>query len=173
MKSISSSLASRRSRTELGGRDPLVGHSVSRDSLITRWLPLAVIAAAWAASLALPGFTAGGRTYAGYEVLVRGWEGVSRGIYAWLANPLFIAAFVAALVKQHRAAAVLAACALVIGATTFLTEDLLRQRMSGVPPITLGSGFYLWLGAILALCGDALIRVLRQRRRRDAERSQG
>lgn len=141
--------------------------------LIARWLPLALIVAAWGASLALPGLTAGGRTYDGLEVLLRGWEGISRGVYAWIANPLFAAALVAASVKRDRAALTIAAIAVVIGATSFITDELLLRRMSGVPPIELRIGFYVWLGAMLALCLHALTHVLRERRHRLGPRARG
>jgi len=130
---------------------------------------LAVIAVLWAASLALPAVAAGGRTFDGFELLLRGWEGLSRGVPAWIANPLFVAALAAAAVKRDTAAAVLAALAVALGATSFMTEDLLRRGTAFVPSIELRVGFYVWLAALLALCLHSLTNAHRARRERAAD----
>jgi|SRR5690606_37988064 len=127
---------------------------------------LALIAVLWAVSLALPAVAAGGRTFAGLDLLMRGWEGLSRGVPAWLANPLFLAALAAASVKRDVAAAVLAALAVALGATSFMTDELLRRGTAFVPAIELRIGFYVWLFALLALCLHALTNALHTRRER-------
>jgi hypothetical protein len=121
------------------------------------------IAAVWAASFALPAVEAAGRVFDGLDLLLRGWEGAPRGVYAWFANPLFVVALAAAFWKRDVAAAVIAGLAAVLGATSFFTEDLLRRSMSSVPPIQLKIGFYVWLAALVALSLRSLARVLKQR----------
>ncbi len=127
---------------------------------------LAIIAAAWTVSLALPAVSAGGRTFDGLELLLRGWEGFSRGVPAWIANPLFFAALAAAFARRDVPAAVLAALAVALGATSFMTEELLRRGTAFVPPIELRTGFYVWFAALLALCLHALTNALHTRRAR-------
>jgi hypothetical protein len=132
------------------------------------------IAAVWAASLALPAVEAAGRVFSGLDLLLRGWEGAPRGVYAWFANPLFVIALVASFSKRDAAATVLAGLAAVLGATSFFTEDLLRSRMSSVPRIQLEIGFYVWLAALVALVLRSLACVLKERRlasRQHADRS--
>ena len=123
------------------------------------------IALLWSASLALPALAAGGRSFTGFEMLVDGWQGLSRGVYAWLANPLFILALVAALLARDVVACVLSAGAMLVGATSVFVESALRERMSSVPEIELRVGFYLWMVAFVALCLHSLTRALSSRRR--------
>src|SRR5690606_15891527 len=127
--------------------------------------PAVAIVLLWVASLALPALAAGGRVFTGWEMLVDGWQGLSRGVYAWLANPLFIAASIAALAARHVAAGALSAAALLVGATSAFVESALRARMSSVPEIELRLGFYLWMLAFAAPCLHSLTRALSARRR--------
>lgn len=123
-----------------------------------RPIPLA-IGLLWAASLALPALAAGGRSFTGFELLLQGWQGASRGVYAWFANPLFIAALVCALFARDAAAAGLAGIAALLGGTSVFAESALRDRMSTVPDIELHVGFYLWMVALVALGLRSLTRM--------------
>jgi len=129
------------------------------------WPLLVAIAVLFAASLALPALAAGGREFSGLELLLDGWQGLFRGVYAWLANPLFVAALVCAFLVRDVAAAALSASALLIGGTSVFVESALRARMTSVPEIELGVGFALWMVAFAALCLRSLTRVLVSRRR--------
>jgi len=128
---------------------------VSRD-----WPLLLGIALVWAASLALPALAAGGRVFVGLEMLLDGWQGLERGVYAWLANPLFVAALVCALLARNVIAAGLSIAALVLGGTSIFVESALRERMTSVPEIELRVGFYLWMVALAALCLRTLTRAV-------------
>src|SRR5690606_41605813 len=114
--------------------------------------PAVAIVLLWAASLALPALAAGGRAFTGWEMLVDGWQGLSRGVYAWLANPLFIAASIAALAARHVAAGAPSPPALLLGAARPVVELGLRARMCSVPGGTLRLGVFLYLRALPARC---------------------
>lgn len=138
-------------------------------SLANSFAWLAAIAIVWTGSLFLPAIEAGGRVFDGLEVLLRGWEGMPRGVLAWLANPLFVAALAVAAAKRNVIALVLSAASFVLGASSLMTEDMLRYRGTSVPPIEMRAGFYVWLAAMLALCLHSLTNVLRARRGRRAD----
>lgn len=115
-------------------------------------LPLAAFALLWTVSLALPALEArNGPMLDGADLLLRGWQGVSRGIVAWYANPLFIAALAASALGRRVAAAVLALLALALALTSFALEPVLRMSMNRVPEFTLLGGVYVWLAALLGL----------------------
>lgn len=128
------------------------------------WVPL-LIAVLWALSLVLPALTAGGRPFTGFELLLQGWEGMSRGVYAWLANPLFIVALVCALLARDGLGALFGGIAALLGASSFFVESALDARMSSVPEVELEIGFHLWMLALAALCLRSLTRLLRSKRR--------
>ena len=135
---------------------------------------LVLVASLWLASLMMPALAAGGRTFDGLDILLRGWEGLSRGVPSWLANPLFVAAFAAALAKRVVAAALLATSSVALGATSFMTGELLARSNAFVPEIELRAGFYVWLAALIALCLHALTSAfvaLRTRTRNERRRS--
>lgn len=125
-------------------------------------IPLAA-ALAWTLSLVLPALAAGGRGFTGFELLVQGWQGVSRGVFAWFANPLFVLAFIFALLARHAIAAALAAAAMLVGGTSAFVESALRERMTSVPEIDLRVGFYVWMLALTVLCLHSLTRALSSR----------
>jgi hypothetical protein len=115
------------------------------------WSVAAGIVAIWFASLALPAVgIRGGPTLTGLELLMQGWQGASRSVFAWYANPLFALALVLSLLRRRRAAGVVAGVCVVLALTSFAAEDLLRARMQSVPDIALRSGFFLWAGALIA-----------------------
>ena len=126
-------------------------------------LPVLLIGLLWAVSLAFPSLLAGGRSFTGYELLVQGWQGLSRGVYAWLANPLFVVALAAAWFGRDRVAIVGAAAGLVLGATSARVESVLSARMSSVPDIELGVGYYIWMTAFVALLLLLSLRALKKR----------
>jgi hypothetical protein len=127
-------------------------------------IPVA-IAVLWAASLALPALAAGGRSFTGFELLLEGWQGVPRGVYAWFANPLFIFAIACALLGRDRVAAAASAVAALLGGTSVFVESILRERMTSVPDIDMRVGFYIWMVALAALCLRSLTRMRASRRR--------
>lgn len=118
----------------------------------------------WCASLWLPSVDVrGGPIVNGFELLVRGWEGVGRGLYAWLANPAFIAAFIVSLFPRHaRTALVIAVVALALAVSSFFAAALLRWHGTSAPAISFEPGFYVWLAAAAVLCVHGVLRVRRR-----------
>ena len=120
---------------------------------VTRLAALLAIAVAWAVSLALPALGArGGAAWTGLELLLQGWEGARHGVFAWFANPLFLVALTAALMRRDVFAGVVSVAAVALALTSLAAEGILRGRMGGVPELTFGAGFYLWLVAVIGLC---------------------
>jgi len=126
--------------------------SAARNAVRRSRSVLAVIVVAWGASLLLPALAVGGGPrLSGLDLLLQGWQGTSRGVYAWLANPLFAAAVAAKAMDFERIAFGCAGGAVLLGLTSFVTEDILRERMQSVPELTFLAGFWLWGAALLAL----------------------
>lgn len=115
-------------------------------------LLLAAAVLAWLAALKLPAISAGGMTFDGFAVLERGWEGARRAVLAWYANPLFVIAIVLGLQRYRRAAVAVAFAALALAVSSFAANELAALAGSSIPDVTLLAGFYVWLGAYVALC---------------------
>jgi hypothetical protein len=124
---------------------------------------LAAIAISWTVSLALPAVDAAGSTLTGFEVLLQGWRGVRAAVPAWLANPLFLIALVLSARRRAAAAALVASLAVALSLTSFVAREIAAASGVAVPPVRLHAGFYVWLGAQLALVAVAL--AARRRRR--------
>jgi hypothetical protein len=140
------------------------------DSVIGRYrlVPLAAIALLWCVSLALPALVVrDGPMLDGTDLFLRGWRGVSHGIVAWYANPLFFCALVLAVLRRDGACTVAALLALVLALTSFALEPLLGLHMKSVPDVVFSSGMYVWLGALLALAAWSLLTVYRGHSRQD------
>src|SRR5690606_13391768 len=120
-------------------------------------LLLAAAVLAWLAALKLPAIGAGGMTFDGFAVLERGWEGASRAVLAWYANPLFVIAIVLGLQRYRRSTVVVAFAALALALSSFATNELAAWTGAAVPDVTLHSGFYVWLAAYVALCTWAVV----------------
>jgi hypothetical protein len=131
-----------------------------------RLVPLGAVALLWAAALALPALRIrGGPVLDGADLLLRGWQGASRGIFAWYANPLFAAALGLAALGRDGAAALLSLLALGLALSSLALEPLLRLRMSSVPEIDFSAGLYVWLAAIFVLALRSSLWAYRGRRR--------
>jgi hypothetical protein len=130
------------------------------------FLVLAIVAVLYAASLLMPALrVAGGPVMNGAELLVRGWEGITRGVLAWYANPAFAVAFALTWLRRDRAAAAVSALALLLAATTAAVEATLALQMSRVPALVLLPGFYVWLAAVVVLFVWSSLRAYLPRRR--------
>jgi hypothetical protein len=136
-----------------------------RPRAFERWPITLAIALLWAASLVLPALTAGGRSFTGFELLLDGWQGATRGVYAWFANPMFVIALACALLGRDVLAAVSSALAALLGASSLFVEALLGERMTSVPDIDMRVGFYVWMVALATLCLRSLTRVRSSQRR--------
>ena len=113
----------------------------------------------------MPAITArGAPPFSGFDLLVQGWQGASRGVFAWYANPLFVLAVVLGAMNRLRLAGAASGIAMVLGLTSFAMEAALRNSMEAVPPMTLRAGFYLWLCALAAMFMWSSIRIYLQAR---------
>ncbi|WP_422019931.1 hypothetical protein [Pyruvatibacter mobilis] len=109
----------------------------------------------YAISLALPGLHL--RDYPpveGYRILLTGWYGLMVLQLAWLANPLFAAAAIAAFRHRPRLAFGLAAAAFGIGLLSFTATNWIAHHAYIE---RLGAGFYVWMAAFLVLAATSLI----------------
>jgi hypothetical protein len=106
----------------------------------------------WGLSLALPAVAiTGGPVLRGADLLLRGWEPLDSGVYAWLANPLFLIAAGLCVGGARRIARAAALLALALAATTFRAAAALERAGTVVPDFTFASGLYVWLAAIVVL----------------------
>ena len=122
---------------------------------------VAAVVALWAVSLALAAVRVdGGPELRGIELLGRGWEGLDSGVYAWLANPLFLVAAVLCWFAHVRTAALLAGASCVLALTSFGAAGAAARAGTSVPDFTFQSGFYVWLAAHFALLVCCWARVL-------------
>ena len=118
-----------------------------------RWAVCAVLAALWATSLGLAAIRIdGGPELDGLEVLLQGWRGATVGVYAWYANPLFLGALLAAVVRQPLAAGIASGAGLVLALTSFAASNLAQSTGGEAPELALGGGFYVWLLPQVVLC---------------------
>jgi len=120
-------------------------------------LLLAAAVLAWLAALLLPAISVPGMTLDGFDVLERGWEGATRAVLAWYANPLFVIAIVLGLQRHHRSAVFVAFAALALALSSFATNELAALTGRSVPDVTLLAGFYVWLAAYAALCAWTVV----------------
>lgn len=122
----------------------------------------ALAVALWIISLALPAVAiSGGPAIRGSDLLLRGWEVLDSGVYAWLANPLFLVAAVLCIGGARRIARALVLLALVLAVTSFRAAAALERAGTVVPDFTFASGLYVWLaGFVVLLLACQAYRVL-------------
>jgi hypothetical protein len=106
----------------------------------------------WGISLALPAVAiTGGPALRGVDLLLRGWEALDSGVYAWLANPLFLIAGAICVGGARRVARAVALLALVLAASSFQAGAALERAGMALPDFTFASGLYVWLAAFVVL----------------------
>jgi hypothetical protein len=106
----------------------------------------------WGVSLALPAVAVtAGPELRGGDLLLRGWEALDSGVYAWLANPLFLIAGVLCFGGARRIARAMALLALVLAVSSLRAAAALERAGSAAPDFTFASGFYVWLAAFIVL----------------------
>jgi hypothetical protein len=112
----------------------------------------AIAVGLWGLSLALPAVAiTGGPELRGSDLLLRGWEALDSGVYAWLANPLFLIAGILCMGGARRIARPVALLALVLAASSFRAATALERAGVAVPDFTFASGLYVWLAAFIVL----------------------
>lgn len=135
-------------------------------------LLLGTSAAAWVLSLLLPAVAVGGGPIlTGFDLLIDGWQGVERGVVAWLANPVFGAAVVLAACGRTRGACALFALSLLLALTSFAAEPILLAQSQAVPDFSFRGGFYVWLAALVAFLAWSWRRVHLQGRNKISARA--
>lgn len=138
--------------------------SVRASEAPSRIAVLAVALGLWVAALFLPAIAVpSGPTLSGLDALGRGWRAVDAGVYAWLANPLFLAAAVAFWLRGYALAGSLSGLGAVLALTSFAAADLAREAGAPAPAMALAAGFYLWLGAQFGLLVACWIWAFRSR----------
>jgi hypothetical protein len=106
----------------------------------------------WGISLALPAVAiTGGPVLRGGELLLRGWEVLDSGVYAWLANPVFLVAGALCFGGARRIARAIALLALVLAVSSFRAAAALERAGTAVPDFTFASGLYVWIAAFVVL----------------------
>jgi hypothetical protein len=97
---------------------------------------------------------------AGYLLLL-GWLGLLAGVVAWLANPLWIAAWIAFALHRHGVALALSIAALVC-ALSFLTVDavMVSEAPTFAKVTSVGIGYWLWIASMAALAGGAALTLI-------------
>jgi hypothetical protein len=112
----------------------------------------ALAAALWVISLAMPAVAIkGGPVLRGSDLLLRGWEALASGVYAWLANPLFAIAVIFCVGGAPRIARALVLLALVLAVTSFHAAAVLERTGTTLPDFTFASGLYVWLASFVVL----------------------
>jgi hypothetical protein len=105
-------------------------------------------------SLCVPAFydAKSPQAWLGLAALISGVFGLFDGLYCWLANPLIVAVWIAALIKRP----VLVICGASLGCAlclSFLRHDWIYVDEAGnkAPIVGLGPGFWLWFLAPLLM----------------------
>jgi len=130
------------------------------ESQIGRIAMPVLVAACWWASLPLPaGELDGGQVQTGFSVLSQGWQAARFGIVSWFANPLFVLALFAGLLKFRRVAFVLSGVTLFLALTSFAAAAIAREAGVPLPGLTLLYGFYIWLAAQLVLFAWSVLQL--------------
>lgn len=139
--------------------------STDRRAERAKRIELAAIAVPWFASLFLPALRiVGGPTIFGLELLTRGWQAAGSGVFAWFANPLFVAAMALGAAGAYAVAGSVASVGLLLALSSFGAADAARQAGAAVPEMYFQSGFYLWLSAQIALPAWCWLAFWRRRR---------
>jgi hypothetical protein len=97
---------------------------------------------------------------AGY-LLLFGWLGLLAGIVAWLANPLWIAAWIAFALRWHRVALALGIAALLC-ALSFLTLDtvMVSEAPTYAKVTGVGLGYGLWITSMAVLAAGSALALI-------------
>lgn len=110
------------------------------------------------ACLFLPGFYVGETQSenSAYTLLLTGWLGVLYGYLAWLANPIFLIAFICRNTSPRKAA-VLAFIGLVIALEFLIHKRIVTNEGGGTAQITgVGWGYILWVTSFLVFFSSVI-----------------
>jgi hypothetical protein len=93
-----------------------------------------------------------GRVVSGFAALATGWAFLLAGVFCWLANPLWMLAWVISWGAENRASGmVFSGSALLLGLSVFLLpgQDPGRGTLVSLPVTGLDVGAYCWLAALV------------------------
>ena len=113
---------------------------------------------AFVACLFFPGFYVGDtqRESFGFSLLLTGWLGMLSGYFAWLANPLFLIAFLRRNTRPSQAA-ILAFIGFVIALEFLIHKRIVTDEGGGTAQIAgVGWGYVLWLTSFLILFSSVI-----------------
>jgi hypothetical protein len=93
------------------------------------------------------------RAWASPAVLLSmGWLGVFEGVFAWLANPLLLAAWISLALGHQRIALETAAAAVAFALSFFTVDTILVNEAGGNARVTgVGAGYHLWVASMLVV----------------------
>jgi hypothetical protein len=97
---------------------------------------------------------------AGY-LLLFGWLGLLSGVVAWLANPLWVAAWIAFAWRRRRLALGLGLAALLC-ALSFLKVDtvMVSEAPTFAKVTSVGVGYWLWIASMAVLAGGSTLTLI-------------
>ncbi|MBX3732689.1 MAG: hypothetical protein KF791_08850 [Verrucomicrobiae bacterium] len=96
----------------------------------------------------------------GMVCLLFGW-----GKFAWYANPILLAAYIAFLKKKDVLTTILSVAALAVAATTLSIEEVPRNSSGTLTRVVgYGLGFYFWLASMAVLFAAGIHRIVVRRR---------
>ena len=129
----------------------LLMNYITRRSWTRALLILAVLC--YIASLASPAImTDNDGAWYGYLVLLLGWQGIFAGMFAWIANLLFIIGLGFCLLKMNKIARISVICAFIVSLQSFyFTSYPAYYGGTSTVEVYLSYGFYLWLSSFALL----------------------
>ena len=107
---------------------------------------------AYITSLFFPALYGGGTYLDGVTLLLYGWAKTLDGqCYAWLANPIFFAAFIFFILSRFKIAAGISLLAFLIGLDTFRATRFPPNEAYTVAIDAVGPAFYIWMASFIFL----------------------
>jgi hypothetical protein len=129
-------------------------------NLVAKTLFIASVAS-YICSLCVPAFYDTKGPWFGYAPLMLGVIGLFGRYYCWLANPVILMVWIAALLKRP----VLVICGAILACAlclSFLSHHMIDHEEGQAQIIGLGSGFWLWLVAPLLMIFHGLLTLKKQ-----------
>ncbi len=140
--------------------------TTSGKHLILRGSMVALSMLLFAVSLALDGFYVDRGSDSAWSpclgLLLIGWMGMFDGIFAWLANPFLLVAWVLMLIPRARfVAPIFAIVAILLALSFLLHEQIMVDEAGNYAKITgYGTGYWLWVASMAAALSGCVIGVL-------------
>jgi hypothetical protein len=118
---------------------------------VDRWLAVGALLL-FIAAMPLPAIDgAGFPAFSGFDVLKQGTSAWRDGVVAWYANPVFLVALIAGILRRHKLALGAATVGILLALSSFTAGTMAESTGRSVPAFGFEIGFYLWLLAFVAL----------------------